>query len=278
MVLGDITNVYRTDGSYTPSCVIPAKYRPCIYRGQRLADQTPRMDFPAKRKAGDTNIDLWLDGSIYPPNPATNAPPPFRDLKSLLCFVGDGAIGLLGYAKLLQGADENGARCAELVSLVTTLDTRMRQLQSEFEAERIGLLYSWEHDKIRYERHISMEMTRFQAAAEEHQVQVRHLQDSIAAHIADKVRHSHESTTEVESLTAAYSKESQRLQHNYEVQIQDINLELLTTKNALVECQLKCNRLKGNLTGGRNNARKKKDYANLKKTGGRAKRVKAAIR
>jgi hypothetical protein len=92
MVLGDVTNIYRASRSYTPSCVLPPKYRPAILQGKRLADQTQRSEFAAKRRAGDTNLDLWLDGTIYPENPQTKEPPPFRDLKSLLCYVGDGCL------------------------------------------------------------------------------------------------------------------------------------------------------------------------------------------
>ena len=103
-------------------------------------DQVPRTEFPAKRKAGDTNIDLWVDGSIYPPNPQMGAPPLFSNLKSFLCFVGDGAAGLLGYAESLHSANELAVRCAELVSMVQSLNAKMQQLHSEFAVERVALM------------------------------------------------------------------------------------------------------------------------------------------
>lgn len=97
MVLGDITNVYNVD-TYTPSCHLLRKYQPVIVRGRPLSEQGWFLDFPTKWKAEDTNIDLWVDGSIYLVNPLTKQPPPFKDLRELLCFVGDGAGELLDNA------------------------------------------------------------------------------------------------------------------------------------------------------------------------------------
>ena len=68
-----------------------------------MEGQNPRTCFPIKRKAGDTNIDLWLDGSIYLTDPSTGMPPPFRTLKALLEFVCHGQAGLLGYVEKLAG-------------------------------------------------------------------------------------------------------------------------------------------------------------------------------
>ena len=68
-----------------------------------MEGQNPRTCFPIKHKAGDTNIDLWLDGSIYPTDPSTGMPPPFRILKAFLEFVCHGQTCLLGYVEKLAG-------------------------------------------------------------------------------------------------------------------------------------------------------------------------------
>lgn len=58
--------------------------------------------FPKKRKASDNNLDLWLDGRIYPVDPSSGKQPRFHDVKSVLEFVGDGENGLLGYTHSLH--------------------------------------------------------------------------------------------------------------------------------------------------------------------------------
>jgi hypothetical protein len=101
MALLDVSNIVR---AYVPSVVLDSKYAPVFKRGSRIEEgQNPRSSFPIKRKAGDTNIDLWLDGSIYPTDPSTGMPPPFRTLKAFLEFVCHGQAGLLGYVEKLAG-------------------------------------------------------------------------------------------------------------------------------------------------------------------------------
>jgi hypothetical protein len=56
-------------------------------------------EFPTKKAIGHSNINLWVDGNIYHPNPQTGLHPPFHDLKSLICFVGNNNSGLLGYCE-----------------------------------------------------------------------------------------------------------------------------------------------------------------------------------
>ncbi len=54
------------------------------------------------RIQGYKNIDLWVDGTLYPIDPLRKSTPPFKDVTSLLHFVGDGYGGLLGYTKSLE--------------------------------------------------------------------------------------------------------------------------------------------------------------------------------
>ena len=51
---------------------------------------------------GHKNIDLWVDGKLYPIDSLHKSTPPFRDVTSLLQFVGDGYHGLLGYTLSLE--------------------------------------------------------------------------------------------------------------------------------------------------------------------------------
>ncbi|WP_219824461.1 hypothetical protein, partial [Enterobacter cloacae complex sp. 4DZ1-17B1] len=55
-------------------------------------------------------MDLWTDGSIYPKDPTTNAPPPFANITNLLHFTSDGKDGLLGYTKHLEMRGLNAER------------------------------------------------------------------------------------------------------------------------------------------------------------------------
>lgn len=128
MVLEDVTNFRARQEVYTTSTILPSQYRPLIERGKSLASQTPRSEFPAKRKAGATNIDLWLDGSVYPTNPVTQLLPPFRDMKSMLCFIGDGVNSLLGYVTALQSAHENGLQCTRLAKFLAQGENSRRIL------------------------------------------------------------------------------------------------------------------------------------------------------
>jgi len=85
---------------YKVQVAIEGKYRPLIQRGRLLHEQPHRSTFPQKRKGGDTNLDLWLDGSIYPAD-SRGKRPKFTDIRSLLEFVGEGENGLLGYTSNL---------------------------------------------------------------------------------------------------------------------------------------------------------------------------------
>jgi len=73
-------------------------------RGRIIHEQIQKSKFSERREAGYTNLDLWLDGKVYPLDPITKKRPQFNDTKSLLEFVGDGKDGLLGYACNLQSA------------------------------------------------------------------------------------------------------------------------------------------------------------------------------
>lgn len=161
--------------------------------------------------------------------------------------------------------------------MVRSLDAKMQRLQSEFAVERGALVGGRTQDRLLYEHHVSTEMARFHDAAILHETQLQQLRESVALHVADKNRHYEEAAVEVELLTANYTTEMQRLQYDYETQIRDLNQQLLKTKNDLTQSELQRHR-RSNMSSGGTFARKKKDLVELSKTGGHAKRLKAAIR
>jgi hypothetical protein len=122
MVLGNITNVYNTN-TYTLSCRLPGKYWPVIVRCCPLSQQEQLLDFPAKQKVGNTNINLWVDGSIYPLNPLIKEPPSFKDLKELICFIDDAVDGLFDYVNAFNCNSGHVERCESW----STLCTRQRK-------------------------------------------------------------------------------------------------------------------------------------------------------
>ena len=82
-------------------------------------------------------MDLWTDGSLYPKNPATNAPPPFSNVTSLLHFTGDGKQGLLGYIQHIE------ARASSLEKVIKVLSRYNKDLHRQNE-KFIGMLRSSE--------------------------------------------------------------------------------------------------------------------------------------
>ena len=100
---------------YKVQVAINGEYRPLVLRGRLIHEQTPRFVFPEKRKTGETNLDLWLDGSIYPAD-SSGKRPKFTDVRSLLEFIGEGEKRLLSYTSSLVNYVPAGA-VVESVSL-----------------------------------------------------------------------------------------------------------------------------------------------------------------
>ncbi|MCO5562899.1 hypothetical protein L7F22_016535 [Adiantum nelumboides] len=55
-----------------------------------------------RRAQGEKNVDLWIEGCLYPKDPSLNVHLPFTNIPSLLQYVGNGEQGLLGYCKRLN--------------------------------------------------------------------------------------------------------------------------------------------------------------------------------
>lgn len=91
--------------TYKISATIGSKYAPLISHSRVVHEQTPKSKFSQMREVGASNIDLWVDGSIYPHNPVDNKRPHFRSVSQLLEFVAEGNNGLLGYIERLCNRD-----------------------------------------------------------------------------------------------------------------------------------------------------------------------------
>lgn len=58
------------------------------------------------RAEGKKSVDLWVDGRMYPKHPITGSTPPFKDITSLVNYVGDGHDGLYGYTRHLAARND----------------------------------------------------------------------------------------------------------------------------------------------------------------------------
>lgn len=243
MALHDATNIYRSAGSFTPSCILPSKYRPLICRGQKSVNQPSRLDFPALRLAGNCNLDLWLDGQIYPKHPVDQTPPKFHDLKSFLCFLGDGVTGFYGYVQALHnGVDgwlvEYMSRCCQLAQQLQELSVEHNAIISQLHAEKNAL----QNALASSESQVSFVLTHLHDLGIRYESQIEHLRVEIAKHIEDKSRHVEETNAEVTTLIATHTKKIKYMELCHSDQLQDVHIELLKTKNDLAQLQLKCTR------------------------------------
>ena len=75
--------------------------------------RTSKEDQPAiqevmelQRRMGAKNIDLWVQGSIYPLDPLSQLPPQFSRLASFLKYFCEGTNGLWGYMCRLKNQSQ----------------------------------------------------------------------------------------------------------------------------------------------------------------------------
>ena len=114
MALQDITNA---PGKWRLHVDLEREY--ATLRSQRVAHG---MDIlPKLRMQGCKALDLWTYGALYPRDPFTEEPPPFRNLTMMLRFVGDGLNGLLGY-------------CNRLWSIALQEAGRRQEVQAKYES------------------------------------------------------------------------------------------------------------------------------------------------
>lgn len=169
MALSDVTN---TCSSYIPQIKLPSKCAPLIRRGKSLDTQASRSSFPLRRARGESNIDLWVDGRIWPIDPRTEEPPSFRSTKDYLEFLCEGENGMLGYTKRLK----TGGSVQELESRVSTLQglvaeyegqiQHLRNLCMRLESEASITLDAAAQDGID-RRNLCLDVERLEARCEE---------------------------------------------------------------------------------------------------------------
>lgn len=143
MALQDITNK-------------PSKYRLQVdleieYATLRSRHVAPNISYDQLRMQGAKAIDLWVDGNLYPPDPISGAPPPFKNITTFVKFVGDGSNGLLGYCRRLHmlWLDEAAAKRqtqfafdqlqAASTKQINSLMQRIKELSEELEVQKNNL-------------------------------------------------------------------------------------------------------------------------------------------
>lgn len=75
------------------------EYAPLVKRMRTSKEEQPAIQqaMELQRQMGAKNIDLWVQGSIYPLDPLSQLPPRFLELTSFLKYVCEGTNGLWGY-------------------------------------------------------------------------------------------------------------------------------------------------------------------------------------
>ena len=100
MPLRDISNDLPVPSSTRSTNVnlrLPIEFAPT-----KKNDENASQPAFVRRSRGETNVDLWLDGGLYPKDPLVGCHPTFHTLPSLIKYVGEGEHGLLGYCKRLD--------------------------------------------------------------------------------------------------------------------------------------------------------------------------------
>ena len=124
---------------YIPQVSLDARYAPLVRQGSLRSEQPCPSTFPARRAAGDTNIDLWTDGSIYPVDPGTWRPPPFKTLRDCLEFICHGERGLYGYARRLEVGDGGGPTRRELEMQCRHFEEELWKVRDDLAGSRVRL-------------------------------------------------------------------------------------------------------------------------------------------
>ena len=119
----DITNTTR---KFRLHVDLEAAY--ATLRSSRVSQNAP-LALHQLRMQGHKANDLWTDGSLYPMDPLSGAPPMFRNITMLLRFIGDGYNGLLGYCIRLHSLILDATR------KTIEVESSLHQLQHKFTEE-----------------------------------------------------------------------------------------------------------------------------------------------
>lgn len=99
MALSNITNI--STSSHRRYCSVRVSLLD-EYAPKKHTDPNDTQTFSERRATGQKHVDLWVDGRLYPNDPAAHYHPVFHNLPTFLQFVGRGENGLLGYCKRLS--------------------------------------------------------------------------------------------------------------------------------------------------------------------------------
>lgn len=273
---------------YKVQVSISGKYRPLILRGHMLHEQTPKSAFPEKRKAGNTNLDLWVDGLIYPTD-SSGKRPRFRDVKSLLEFVSEGENGLLGYTKSLLNSRQSQLDLQRERAILE--NENMRQsieelssslLQQRNELERIRETNSRlttqsklsQRQVERLQSEIILVQNNLNFVKEKHVEELadlrKELEESMQAEIALE--------SDIDVMSKEHAEAIQLLDQSRTAEIATLKLEHDGTLRSLSKLQSKWERLRSTPYGYRKQVRKRRDLSMLSQTGGQAKAMRRLAR
>jgi len=254
--------------SYKVSATIAGKYAPLINRSHMLHEQTMKSEFPRIRESSAINIDLWIDGSIYPHHLGSKKRPSFRSVSDLLEFVGEGKKGLLGYVESLSACNESNLkfRLDEAERENCNLQANVRSLTKSIEEKNRLLQFSRD------------ELLARQIAEEKNQetlVSNELLKSEVQSLKKECHRLNAFSSQNEESclqLEINYWIEIESLRESYKNKINSLKSDLKRTIATLRQREQRLQNLTKTPYGYHTTIRMKKDLSCLASTGGQAKR------
>ena len=272
------------NSGYKISATINAMYAPLISRNRAIHDQTPKSNFAQKRESGASNIDLWVDGALYPHDPIDSRRPHFQSVSQLLEFVAEGKNGLLGYTERLRSRDSQFEfSLNEAQREISMLREGMQQFMSVCEERDQLLMFSKSETSVR-ERiaeenqtliscskklksdllDLQLEFTRMQASFDEHLSCAR-----------ATIEENRETSLQTEIDFWVYTKTQKEA---YEKRLSELSSELKRTKATLRRREIRLEKLIKTPYGYRSKVRPRKDVRDLAPRGGQAKRTARFVR
>lgn len=290
MALQDVTNQEK-GSSYTTSVALHNRFAPIVKKGVRVDEQLSRSEFPTLREAGATNMDLWLDGNLYPLDPVTRKPPHFQTLKTYIEFLCHGESGLLGYTNHLvstsdavkgleQELEKTRADCLrEKVVLLNTIAKHVFDLDavnSRWAEREKGLLAASREEIVEFQS--ESESLKARCTTLEEQLQRNEL--SYKSNLVI-LQQKHRETTDqhqqqLESRMLQAAEELGRVNEVHHEELECVKQELAEVRKALWRLKKKMERMVSTPLGAQ--LRAQKGLSELSKTGGAARARVAKIR
>ena len=241
------------DKTYKIQAWIAGRYRPLITCGNPLHNQVSRSSFGERRKNCETNLDLWLDGNLYPLDPSSRKRPKFQSLAELLEYVAEGENGLLRYVKRLESSSGQ-----------TALLVREKEIEIEFLRERCSKLTKlWGN-----------ETGELQALIVQLETELHNFKGRISLLHNEYEGKLLRMSNENEGLKLCLQVSDEKLQEIerlHSSELSDLRNNLSSTVKEMLLLKKKLNRLVRTPHGIRQQVRRRKDLSELTLTGGHAK-------